>query len=278
MNKLHMSREVLSLLDQGHQELQLDALRELHRSKVSQLLELNETVKEMEIEIKHRRAELEKTKNKNYDLEHMLESDKQIVKRQEQIVKYEKEYSNRQLYYIQASENVDSSLFGFESFLLKNKDRTNIVVVPDGIKFKSNRMSELLQSLSERGFLCIAFNGSLENGLAENVNGYYEFKDEALLLKWLNKYKITPIVLCTWVLQSAWYDLLISKRIWYDICEEEDFLWGIDASARLKHYEILKQAEVVTYSDFKRKKHTLARKDALLLTINNVNSLVSKLS
>ncbi len=153
-----------------------------------------------------------------------------------------------------------------------------IVISPDGIKFKSDRPALLLSELASKGYLCLYFNQGISDDYEKLEDGLYYYNDESMLLHWLTKHNVKPIILCTWLLQQAWTDLLKQKQIWYDICDDEDVLWGFDAKTRLNHFKLLKSAELVTYSDRKFKKYTSMRKDALLVSIQQVSEAIQTIS
>jgi hypothetical protein len=260
---------------QNHQELQLDALRELYRKR---LLELNR-LKAVEIEKENTLNMLRSLTEEKSQTIHVLKQHlivmSQMLESVEMRVSYDQDYSQRQQYYIQFSRNEYVRSEILDSLEKKWKNYKGVIVSPDGLRFQNERVKGFLEKLSEAGFLCFSFNEKIELDVVRIAVGYYEYKDEVLLLDWLMRQQIAPKVLCTWVLQSAWFDLLKSKTIWYDICENENVLGGLDASSKLKHYDLLKQAALVTYSDKKLKRHVSSRRDAVLLGSNQPEYIVN---
>lgn len=252
-------------LEQKHQELQLSAVKVKYTKKLDFL-------KKIIIEKKEAETRLEALRDEEKGKLHLIESLEQHANRMSQVLQskknfipYETHYEQRRLYYTEAPQTIDPTGDFPRDLTSRLKYCRGIVVSPDGLRFQGDRLETLLKNLAQLGFLCFSFHNEMEKRVERVEESYFQYKDEPLLLSWLRKERISPIVLCSWVLQSAWFDLLGKKTIWYDINDHEDVLWGIDAKSRLKHYELVKSSEVVTYSDKKWKKYAAYRKDALLL-------------
>ncbi|MBW7452785.1 hypothetical protein ACFOLF_24240 [Paenibacillus sepulcri] len=251
--------------EQEHQEQQLDALTEVYRKRLEELHELMAAKPEAESKLRllhNAKEELQR----NIEAEQLHQSQMAHSIQNALIrVSYDVEYKQRQQYYQSFSLSVDSETSLISTLTNKGRNYKGIIVSPDGLIFKNNRQKTLLKSLAEMGFLCFCFNHALDSSIEHREGSLYEYKDELVLLEWLKSERIKPVVLCTWVLQSAWFDLLEYKTIWYDICDHEDVLWGTNALSRLKHYDLVITADLVTFSDRRWKKYTAARNDSVLL-------------
>ncbi|CAH1223737.1 hypothetical protein PAECIP111893_05036 [Paenibacillus plantiphilus] len=266
------------LTEQQHHELQLDALREVCRKRQLELNELKLASADAEKSIHIRRKAVEGKLQTVQALQQHLNRMSQLLIDNAARVSYERDYEQRQQYYKYTDPSeVDAK--AFRPLSAAWRSYRGVIVSPDGLRFQNGRIQSALRALAGAGFLCIAFNQEVGAAVEPSAEeGYYEFRDEIMLLNWLTEQGIKPIVLCTWVLQSSWFDLLDSATIWYDICEHEDVLWGMDASARLKHYDLLKQSTVVTYSDKKWKRYAGPRKDAVYLDSDGIGEAVIRLS
>ncbi|GEM_PF-1525469 len=256
-----------AFLQQSHQERQLDALGELNRSRRVELRNLKRTAEEMDREAAARRDAIREKQREIEALRLQVQSLSQLLETRTARVSYDSDYRQRRQYYMEASRRIDPATSLASMMPRLRASHKGVVVAPDGLRFSDGRVSALLKGLANEGFVCLAYadRGGSGSAEADMPDGYYEFEDEAALLGWLIERKIAPTILCTWVLQAAWFDLLPAKTIWYDLCEHEDLLWGMDASARLKHYELLKEAGLVTYSDKRWRPYAAARKDAFAL-------------
>jgi len=255
-----------AFLQQSHQERQLDALGELSRSRRLELHRLKRTAEEMDRDAAARREAVREKQREIEALRLQVQSLSQLLESRTARVSYDSDYRQRRQYYMEASRRIDPATSLASEMLRLGASHKGVVVAPDGLRFSDGRVSALLKGLANEGFVCLTYadRGNRSSG-TDMPDGYYEFGDEAALLGWLIERKIAPTILCTWVLQAAWFDLLPAKTIWYDLCEHEDLLWGMDASARLKHYELLKEAGLVTYSDKRWRPYAAARKDAFAL-------------
>ncbi|WP_372632829.1 hypothetical protein [Cohnella sp.] len=270
-----------AFLQQSHQERQLDALRELYGSRRLELQRLKRAAAEMERDAARRREAIREKQREIEALQLHVQSLSRLLDAQTSQVSYDSDYRQRRQYYTDVSRRIDPAIACPGAMPRLKGSHRGVVVAPDGLRFQNGRISALLKGLAEAGFLCLAFTDRAEAAGRvgqQAPDGYYEFDDEALLLRWLLEQEVAPTVLCTWVLQAAWFDLLPSKTIWYDLCEHEDQLWGMDASSRLKHYALLKEAGLVTYSDKRWRKYAAARKDAFALETGSLARLLPDVS
>lgn len=268
------------LTEQHHHELQLDAWREVCRKRQLELNELKRASADAEKSIDKRREAIEGKLRTAQALQQHWDRMAQLLSDNAARVSYDRDYAQRQHYYKYTDlSELDGDAEAFKPLSAIWKSYRGVIVSPDGLRFQNGRIQSALRALAGEGFLCIAFNQEVGAAIEPSAEaGYYEFRDEILLLNWLTEQGIAPTVLCTWVFQSSWFDLLGSATVWYDICDHEDVLWGMDASARLKHYDLLKQAAIVTFSDKKWKRYVGPRKDAVYLDSDGIGEAVSWLS
>lgn len=177
---------------------------------------------------------------------------------------YAEEYESRQRYY-------RASLAGYSSFSWQELGQTSpaedqlVIIVPDSIAYDRARIAWLFEKLAAEGVLCFQHTpGLAARQFHLHGSGFYEFSDEALMLAWLQHYSVRPVVLCNWVLQAAWFELLPDPVLWYDICENEGMLF-IDADSKLKHWELLEQAALITYAEERHHHLTYYRKERACL-------------
>lgn len=262
-------------MDQSHHNLQLDALRELYRKHLSELNSLRVTEVDTKNIVDRLRKDIEKNSQVMDGLQQHMYSKSLLIENARVNVSFEQDYIQRQTYYTAHKIDLNNE---YGELLQEWHRYKGIIVSPEGPPTQYERSASLLSELAKEGFLCLQFNLETEGNLEFISDGSYKYKNELLLLNWLTTQHIMPVILCTSVHQSAWFDLIDEKSIWYDISNLEDYLLGEDASARLKHYNLIKIAALITYSNLKWKKSIWGRKDAIFLDSNQTNYLDSILN
>ncbi|MBD0382457.1 hypothetical protein [Paenibacillus sedimenti] len=251
-----------------HVSCQLDAYKMAYRKKMN---ELHQMKRHIQIKQEHIDARMKEIGQKQQLTLH-LEQERESIRAQAAALStgttYEQEYDARQQYYkLSRSLANDSELYLQH---LASATYKGIVVSPDTLPFKHNRIQQLLLSLSREGYLIFEFRTSdSEFKLQQLHSNYYTFSDEAFMLGILEVLQDEPIILCSWVLQCAWYDLLPNRKIWYDICDSPDRLWGSNKAAQLKHWDLLSHSEWISYADESYKHLTYYRKDAHFIAFGN---------
>lgn len=254
-----------SLSKQLHREIELDSLRQIYSKMMVQLREINFNKLQQQFFLKDLQTTIEKLQQKKSALEDQLNLVVQQIQQAENKLRYETEYKQRQTYYrLILQQPLDLSQSSFHS--IQSRGYKGVIVSPDGIPFQHERIQSLLSIMAHGGYLCFYFNSHASKDVEQVDEGLLQYNNEISLLRWVLANSCSPIVLCTWVLQAAWFDLLDSKSIWYDVCDREDVLFRKDdPGILLKHFEQVRQADLVSYSDTQMKKFVSLRKDAVCI-------------
>lgn len=149
--------------------------------------------------------------------------------------------------------------------ILAIKTYKAIVVYPEAVHWEPNqRPQQLLKELAKQGYLCFfCETSSGPFGLREVEPNLFVINGEKYLLSVLRSQ--TVIVLCSWLVQMAWADFLPHKTLWYDVLDRLEFLSLYDDQMELKHNQMVKQADIITYSAHALKSYVKERSDAVLL-------------
>lgn len=140
-----------------------------------------------------------------------------------------------------------------------------IVIYPGAVHWEPvQRPQQILREFAQRGYLCFFVDNS--NGpfnIHKVEKNLFVVSQEAPLLSWAHAKKC--IVLCTWIMQSPFIDLLPDKILWYDVLDKLEFLDLYDEHLLLKHLEYVETADIVSYSAVELKPYVKNRNDALYL-------------
>lgn len=179
---------------------------------------------------------------------------------------YEKEYNTRYKYY----QTFLNGALPEESRQIiekvKGKTFKGIIVYPMAINFEPiQRPQQILREMAKDGYLCFFFEPSSSqsfkiNEVEENL---YVINKEEFLLPVIKDHYV--IILCSWLMQMAWADQLPNKYLWYDVLDQLEFFSLYDEKMHEKHKQILKEADLVTYSAKNIYKYVSSRTDALYL-------------
>ena len=181
-----------------------------------------------------------------------------------------KEYNSRRDYYEQWL-NIDDPKESDQIIqIMSNKNYKGIIVYPEAVGWEPlQRPQHILREFGKKGYLCFfcqVYGG--EFVIEEKFDNVYVITGEKFLLNVLRNKRV--VVLCTWMGQTAFIDCLTDKYIWYDILDRLDFFSLYDNDAEHKHWEYVKNANIVTYTAQALKVYVADRKDAILLS-NGVN-------
>lgn len=249
-------------LNQEHLEIQLENLKSVYKKKTFDIIKLEkkteailENLTNIDLEINGYMQELQILQVQIDGMEIPLNNARSQVP-------FENDYLNRKSYYQAAYESVDPECFNLIG--LENEKLMKVIISLDGLDFQIKRASELMEDLAEREYVCFHFERDIENDVERISENNYAYKSEVQLLSWLKSINIVPLILVNFVQQTALLDLIDKKYIWYDICNDGDLLWGEQATSKMKHFELLEVADMVTYSDRRWKRYTLSRNDSMV--------------
>jgi glycosyltransferase involved in cell wall biosynthesis len=180
-------------------------------------------------------------------------------------IDFRSHYLNRQQIYNEYIHGPLSSQSLELMNVLAEKSYKAIVVYPEAVLWEPNqRPQHLLIELAKRGYLCFFCEASSGPfSLREVEPSLFVVQGEKHLLSVLRSQSV--IVLCSWLVQMAWADFLPHKTLWYDILDQLDFFSLYDDQMEQKHNQIVKQADIVTYSATALKRYVTDRSDAVLL-------------
>lgn len=158
------------------------------------------------------------------------------------------EYRRRHAYYsVILNEPQGGRGLDINRILVERSDRRGIVVYPPAVPWEpQQRPQHLLKAFAEAGYLCFFCDSGINEAIVEIEPNVLLIKYEHELLCCLQSQHV--LVLNTWLMQNAWIDHLPHKTLWYDILDRVDFLSSYDKQMLLKHYEVLCEADLVTYS------------------------------
>lgn len=153
--------------------------------------------------------------------------------------------------------------------IIKGRKFKGIVVYPDAVNWEPvQRPQHLIRQLSQKGYLCFFCTGNQSELIKEVEPNLFLIKKEEYLLPVLRTYSV--IVLCSWLMQMAWADLLPNKFIWYDLLDQLEFFSLYDEEMRVRHEDLVLKADLVTFSAHKLKSYVSNRTDSFYLP-NGVN-------
>lgn len=165
--------------------------------------------------------------------------------------------------------------FDIESILTENEYK-GIVVYPAAVRWQPmQRPHHILREFAKQGYLALFLEENyekLQSGqvIDKKYDNVYVIYDTGAALHALQSYY--PIVLCTWIIQMSWINLLPNKFIWYDVLDQIEFLSEYDDAYQKRHEILVKEADFVSYTADYLRKYVESRKDAKLMP-NGVNIL-----
>lgn len=170
-------------------------------------------------------------------------------------------YAARQTEYRKNLQQKPEGL-AYEVMRLLGREHRAIVVYPEAVHWEpQQRPHHWLREMAKRGYLCFFCDPTEgEEGLREAEPNLFVVRGQGKLLHAMRSQ--TVIVLCTWMMQMAWADLLPHKIIWYDLVDSLEFFSLYDEAMLDKHRQVMAAAEVVTYSALQLKKYIGDRPDA----------------
>ncbi len=185
---------------------------------------------------------------------------------------FETIYNQKYLYYLDYLNQPNNDDTKKIKSIISSKSVKGIVIYPQAIHWEPmQRPQHFLRELAKKGYLCFFCTPNEgEFTIREYEENLFVVNDEAALLAAIkNKFSL---VLCTWQGQKAFIDHLPNKLVWYDLLDKLDFFADTDEKTIEAHYEMVSQADIVSYSAEKLYKYVDSRKDAILLP--NASNLV----
>ncbi|MED4730177.1 glycosyltransferase [Aneurinibacillus migulanus] len=179
---------------------------------------------------------------------------------------FDVEYKKRQEYY-RTFLNLQLSEESLEIIrAVRDKKYKGIIVYPAAVNWEPvQRPQQILRELASRGYLCFFCYMSNEEAfkIEEKEENLFILNKEAYLLPVLRAKSV--IVLCSWLMQMAWADLLPHKFLWYDVLDQLEFLSLYDEDMQKKHNAIVEEADIVSYSARNLQSYINHRKEAIYL-------------
>ncbi|WP_088833027.1 glycosyltransferase [Paenibacillus tyrfis] len=178
---------------------------------------------------------------------------------------FRSEYHYRQQYYASFLHGPIDPHAAEVMKMMGNKAYKAIVVFPEAVPWEPlQRPQQLLKEFARRGYLCFFCDPTGEPfQLREAEPNLFVVSGEAYLLPALRSQSV--IVLCTWLMQMAWADLLPHKVLWYDVLDCLEFFSLYDENMLEKHRQTTVQADIVTYSAKSLQRYVTERPDAYYL-------------
>lgn len=170
---------------------------------------------------------------------------------------------------------------------IKSKKVKGIVVYPQAVFWEPvQRPHQILREFAKKGYLCFFCDPPMgEFFIKEEEENLFVINNEAYLLPVLRTKPV--IVLCSWLMQMAWADLLPNRIVWYDILDKIEFFTMYDEGMLERHEVQVREADFVSYSGKLLKRYVESRSDAVYLpngcnvddfTRNDNNAVPQKIS
>lgn len=148
---------------------------------------------------------------------------------------------------------------------IKYKNYKGIVVYPEAVFWEPiQRPQQILRELAKKGYLCFFCDPPKGDfNIREIKENLFIVNNEAYLLPVLRCKFV--IVLCSWLMQMAWADLLPNKFVWYDILDKIESFTMYDDGMAEKHETQIREADFLSYSSKLLKRYVSKRNDAVYL-------------
>ncbi|MDF2653170.1 MAG: hypothetical protein K0Q73_8975, partial [Paenibacillus sp.] len=123
--------------------------------------------------------------------------------------------------------------------ILRERSYKAIIVYPEAVLWEpQQRPHHFLKEMAKRGYLCFFCETSTQPFTIREVEpNLFVLQGEAYLLSALRSQSV--IVLCTWLMQMAWAELLPHKVLWYDILDCLELFSLYDSNMKEKHQQVL---------------------------------------
>ncbi|QJD85497.1 glycosyltransferase [Cohnella herbarum] len=148
--------------------------------------------------------------------------------------------------------------------LMQSEEYRGIIVYPNAVHWEPiQRPQQLLMEFARKNYLCFFCDSGDEFVLKKIEKGLFVVSKQEHLLQALQTSHV--LVLNSYLMQNAWIDNLPHKSVWYDVLDRVDFFNRYDRHMLAKHYQVLHEADIVTYSARQLTEYVGDRNDAIYL-------------
>lgn len=163
------------------------------------------------------------------------------------------------------NKEVDPKFQNIQDRIEKNEYK-GIIIYAESVHWEPvQRPHHFLRELGNNGYLCffLEYDVNKEIIIEEKYKNVYWINGQEKILPLLKDKQV--IFLITYFLQYIYSENYKNKTIWFDVLDRLDFFSGYNKLSKKIWKELIKKADIVTYSARKLKKFIRNRKDAILL-------------
>ncbi len=175
-------------------------------------------------------------------------------------------------YFTAYNNDVDKKLEEFK-INIENKKYKGIVIYPVAVNwYPIQRPHHFLRVMGENGYLCF-FCEELHNEkfkIEEKYKNVFLINDQTKLIPLIKNRRV--IILITYFLQYIYAKFFPNSTLWFDVLDRLDFMSYYNEYSKKIYGELVKNADIVTYSARNLKKYVKSRSDAYLCP-NAVNAM-----
>ncbi|MBW7452786.1 glycosyltransferase [Paenibacillus sepulcri] len=148
--------------------------------------------------------------------------------------------------------------------LITSHNYKGIVVYPNAVRWEPlQRPQHFLLEFARKGYLCFFCDGDDSFSIREVEDRMFVIQNQAHLLQALQSFHV--LIINSFLLQNPWIENLPHRTLWYDVLDRVDFFSFYDRNMLAKHYQVLHEADIVTYSAQGLLEYVENRKDAVYL-------------
>lgn len=174
------------------------------------------------------------------------------------------EYNARMDYYKKLLESPMTLEAKQIAQLIRDRKYLGIVVYPHAVRWEPlQRPQHMLIEFARKGYLCFFCDVADSFTMTEIEERMFVVSNQDHLLQALQTSHV--LVINSYLLQNPWIEHLPHKTIWYDVLDRVDFFSFYDRNMLAKHYQVLHEADIVTYSANRLKEYVCDRQDAIYM-------------
>ncbi|MAT42503.1 MAG: hypothetical protein CL609_09195 [Anaerolineaceae bacterium] len=149
--------------------------------------------------------------------------------------------------------------------ILSEKKYSGIIVYPSTIHWEPlQRPQQLLREFAKLDYLCFFCEPKQSHlSIVKVESNLYTISGDQYLIYPLQNFDI--IILCTWMLNLPFANLIPKKFLWYDIIDRLEIFSLYDEKMLNKHEQFVEAADLVTYSGLQLTDFTKKRSNAIYL-------------